>query len=420
MQKLRQKAHDTLRRSESFFKTDMVYLAKGGFWLTLGQIISTLSAFALSIAFANLLSPDEYGVYRYILSTMALLTIPAMGGIDTALIQAIAKGFNGSINIARKTKFKYGLIGSLFSLFLSGYYLINGNSDLGLSFLIGAIFLPYMESLSLFSAILQGKKDFRKSSTYLSISQIIAVSTTLLFLLFTKELPLLVFTYFVTWTATRYISLKIVLKTTNLSGQEDASLISYGKHLTFMNILPTVASYIDRFIIFHFIGAAELAVYSIAIAPPEHIKGILKNIQILALPKFSERGLEDLKQTFRGKIIIMTAITAIPVALYILLAPIIFQIIFPQYLSAILYSQIFSISLITIGASIATTAMQSQKDQIGLYQFNIWTSVIQILLMITGALSAGVMGVIIARVLTRFFVLILSIKLFQSTKPSLT
>ena len=43
-----------LRKSEKYTKTDMVYLFSGGSWLVVGQIISSVSALALAVLFANL------------------------------------------------------------------------------------------------------------------------------------------------------------------------------------------------------------------------------------------------------------------------------------------------------------------------------------------------------------------------------
>ncbi len=67
MQTLRAKICNFLRWSEKYIKTDMIYLVKGGFWLTLGQIISSVSSLLLVIAFANLLPKETYGIYKYFL-----------------------------------------------------------------------------------------------------------------------------------------------------------------------------------------------------------------------------------------------------------------------------------------------------------------------------------------------------------------
>ena len=43
---------------------DMTYLAKSGSWLVSGQIISSISAFLLSVIFANLLDKQSFGTYQ--------------------------------------------------------------------------------------------------------------------------------------------------------------------------------------------------------------------------------------------------------------------------------------------------------------------------------------------------------------------
>ena len=73
IKKIKEKIYNLLRWSEKYTKTDMVYLAHGGFWLSFGQIISSLSSFLLAIAFANLLPKETYGNYKYILSIASIL-----------------------------------------------------------------------------------------------------------------------------------------------------------------------------------------------------------------------------------------------------------------------------------------------------------------------------------------------------------
>lgn len=416
MERLRQKAYSLLRKSEGIFRTDMVYLARGGFWLGTGQFITTLSSFILSVAFANFLSPDEYGIYRYILSTAVILTIPALGGIDTALIQAVARGYDGSLELARKTKFRYGLLGGFAGLALGAYYLYQANTTLGFSFLIAGIFLPFMESLSLYDSVLQGKKNFKLSSLFASGSQFISVALTLALLLFTKNIPVLIFAYFASWTLCRYTALRYTVRKMHIEGSTDPSLISYGKHLSVMGILSTIANYIDRFLVFHFVGAAELAIYSIAIAPPEQLKALFKSVQNLALPKYSGRSLESVQQSIMSKLKLLTLIISVVTVTYIVAAPIIFDIFFPKYVSAVLYSQIFSLSLVAISSSLVFAAMQAHRTQIELYKFNIWTSLSQIVLLIIGTAGFGVLGAIMARVLNRFVILAVSVSLYKSAK----
>ena len=65
MKNLKQKIYEFLRWSQKYTETDNVYLLKGGFWLIVNQIISISTGIVLYIAFANFLSPHDYGIYKY-------------------------------------------------------------------------------------------------------------------------------------------------------------------------------------------------------------------------------------------------------------------------------------------------------------------------------------------------------------------
>ena len=113
---IKQKLYNTLRRSEHWTHTDMVYIAKGGAWLTAARIVASISSFLMVIAFANLLTKEAYGLYQYVLSIVGILSISTLGGINTALTQAMARGYEGSIIPALKTRIHWGVIGGIGSI----------------------------------------------------------------------------------------------------------------------------------------------------------------------------------------------------------------------------------------------------------------------------------------------------------------
>src|SRR3989338_1976898 len=141
-ERVRGRLYRFLRWSERYTKTDMVYLASGGFWLTLGQIISSAATFGLAIAFANLLPKETYGTYKFILSIAGILSVLTLPGMMTALTQAVARGFEGSVIPALKLRVRWGMLAGLGNLVVATYYYFNGNTKLTISFLIVAAFLP--------------------------------------------------------------------------------------------------------------------------------------------------------------------------------------------------------------------------------------------------------------------------------------
>src|SRR5450631_2149615 len=93
-------AKDTLKRallwSGSYIKTDMLYLATGGFWSTTAQIITSAGTFVFAIIVAHFLSKEVYGEYKYVLSVVALLSIFSLT-LGTAVFQSTARGFVGAL-----------------------------------------------------------------------------------------------------------------------------------------------------------------------------------------------------------------------------------------------------------------------------------------------------------------------------------
>lgn len=410
--KIRNKTYLFLRWTEKWTKTDMIYLTKGGFWLTIGQIISSLSALLLSIAFANLIPKEVYGNYKYILSIVSILSISTLGEINTSLTQAIANGYKGSLIYPLQSKMKWGLLGSISSIIIAVYYFTVQNNPLAISFLISAIFLPIMDPLNVYNALLSGKKLFKNYTKYNVIVRILSTLSTIVVLFFTQNIALIMCTYFISNTVIRAIILYLVTKKYTFSKEKDPTIISYGKHLTFMGIINTIAGQLDKLITYYFLGPIDLAVYSFAIAMPEQIKSIFKNINTLAFPKFSSQKGKKLDKHFLQKLGKYISLTVIIFLGYVVFAPLLYKILFPQYTEAVFYSQVFALSLLAFPSGILITKLQSNKEQNILYQFNFIISTVQILLLLSLVYTYGLMGIILARVITRFVALFLSIFMY--------
>src|SRR3989344_4903049 len=123
----RHKLYTVLRGLEKYTKADMVYLAKGGFWITFGQSFSTLLSLVLIIAFANLLPKETYGTYRYILSLASIFNVFTLTGMNSAVARAVAIGHEGALRTSVKYQLKWNLLMLVAFFTLGGYYLANGD-----------------------------------------------------------------------------------------------------------------------------------------------------------------------------------------------------------------------------------------------------------------------------------------------------
>ncbi len=406
-----------LRWSEKYAKTDMVYLAHGGFWLTLGQIISSASSFLLAIAFANLLPKEIYGTYKYILSVCSILTIPTLSGMNTAIVQAVARGYEGSFIQTLKIKIRWGMLGGLASFILAGYYYFQGNTTLTISFLVSTVFLPFMDSFAIYDSLLQGRKLFGISTKYGIFSQIIAIASLVATLFLTKNLFLILLAYFIPWTLVRFIFFKLTLKKFPPNPQQDPKTISYGKHLSLIGIIGTVAAYLDRILIFHYLGAAEVAIYLIAIAPIEQIKGLFKNIPTLVLPKLAQRSFEEINSVLYRRLLQLFLIGGGIALIYILIAPYFFKIFFPKYISSINFSQLYALAIILLSPISFLSGIGQAKltlmPKSYLYQANLSSQILLIIMLLFLTPAFGIIGVVGSRLTYLAFTIIINLFFFR-------
>ncbi len=386
--------YKTLRFLERYTKTDMIYLAKGGFWLSAGQVITSLSSFVLAIAFANLMPPESYGVYRYVISWVSMLAAVTLIGANTALIQAISRGFEGSFWKIFWIKTYAGFIGAVISFSIAGYYYLQGNIILSISFILVGLLLPTLKASGLYLSLLYGRKDFKLAAISTSVVRIISAGVMIGTLFFTDNLFIILLAFFIPETILQFFYIWHTLRKRPLSKEIDPTTTSYGVHLSIMEILKVAAGQIDKFIIFHYLGATQLAIYTFALATPNQIKSFLQNITSLALPKMSMADDEVLRTHLPKKILrlelLMTAVTI----LYILAAPFLYKIFFPQYIASIAFSQIAALSLLFLPRTFLSSALVAKQKQKELYHIRIWTPMMRIIILCTTGYFWGIWGIL--------------------------
>lgn len=414
MDKMKSLVYQALRKSEKFTKTDMVYLARGGFWLGIGQVVTSLSAFFLSIAFANLLPASTYGTYKYVFSINAILLIATLSGIDNAVTQSISRKKDGTLIVGLKEKTKWGFIGSAGSIVISLYYYFSHNNELSIAFLIAAIFIPLTESLDIYNSLLQGKKLFSTYTIFNSVTQVTSSVALFVTMFFTKNILALIFVFLFTNTLLNGLFLFLTNRKYSENSEVDEQALTYGKKLSGLYIIATIASELDKLLVFHFLGAIELAVYTVAVAPTEQLKALLKNVQFVVLPKIAENQHKDIRASLFKKTFIFGLLILFLTGIYILVSPIVFKLAFPKYPQSILYTQLLSISVVAaITSSIIYTYVEVKRSEIWLTRFHIWSNVINVSLLFVGIYYFGLMGLIVSRIISRFLILGLTVKIAE-------
>jgi O-antigen/teichoic acid export membrane protein len=379
----------------------MVYLAKGSGLLGFGQLVSMSAGFIMALLFANFLPKEVYGTYKFILSVTAILSITTLSGMGTAVTRAVARGFDGTLDEALRTKARWGLLGSVISILIAGYYSFSGDMALAFSFFIVALFMPTMEAYGVYDSFLQGKKEFGTSIRYAVISKILSIVAVGLTIALTDNVVFVLLAYFVPFTATRFLFLRRVRNKYKSNDTQEEGADSFGKHLSAMGILGTIAGQLDKLLVFHFLGAVELAAYAIITAPIDQIKGFTDNISKIALPKFSQQGAENIGHTIWRRMAILIVVLIAVTAAYWFISPLVFKIFFSHYTAYTHLSQLFGLSIVSFALFIPLQILQAQQETGRLYILNVLTSTIQIGLSIVLVISHGLVGVVVARVIAR-------------------
>lgn len=395
----------------------MVYLTKGGFWLILLQVVSSVTGFALVVAFANFLPQAEYGVYQFVLATAAILSISTLAGLNIAAVRSVARGAEGTVIPAFKTKLRWGFLGSIASIILAVYYLVQGNIVLAVSFLIISIFLPLFYSLGISGSLLSGKQLFRVNAKYNIVGQVLSAIIIFAALYFTDNIVIVLLVYFASWTAIRAVIFQLTIKKYKINNKEDSEIRNYGKHLSVMGAMGSMGDYADKLLIFHYLGAVEVAIYSLAIAPVMQLKGLIKHLNTLALPKLSQRNKEEIQNgIIRKSIRVFTASLPL-IVLYIFAAPYIYKVFFPAYSESVIYSQIFALVLAftTLGI-IPTTALEAQMEVRKKYILTSSSKILKLILMVLFVIPYGIWGIIIAIITTNIITSLLSLWLVRTLK----
>lgn len=411
MESLKTKIVSILRYSERYTKTDMVYLAKNSLWLNLNTIISSAFALTLSIIFARYLNKEVYGNYQFLISLASIIGTLTLTGMNATVIQSVARGYDGILKKSVWVQIKYALVPFCIGMTASIYYFINNNTTLSYSLVAISILMPLTSAFNTWSAFLSGKKDFYKTFVFSQVSNLFYYLIMFTCIFIFPQTVTLVFANFIASALANFLIYLRVSKKYVSNNLEDTGSIEYGKKLSVSSILPLISIHIDNILVFHLLGASNLAVYAFASNIPEKFISLIRPISTVALPKMSVKNHEDFRKELGSKIFKFLLFSFMFSLIYIILAPFVYKILFPTYTDSILYSQVYVLAAaISTTTSLAVSFMFASRSK-KIYTYNIINPIFNIAAMIIGAFLFGIWGVIASRIIGNFFSLGLSYEL---------
>lgn len=392
---------------------DLSYFIKGGSWLTLNTLITLLTGLFTSALFARLWPADVFGQYSFIVNTLSFISLAGLPGMGLAITQASAEGYDGTFIIILKKVFKWSLLG-LSTLFFGGiYFYLRQNPNLGLSFFVIAILFPANAVGNFYMAYLNGKRQFKKIAVLGLINQIIPTLLTALALFL---LPNLIIVTLASLGSTAVINLLISLFLISQikDKRSDPKLINLGFHLSISQIFTIAADYFDRLLVPLLLGFSNNAVYAFATMIPLQIHAFFKTFTNLGQPKIAEQSEDSLQKGLIRKSLQLEFLILLIILIYILVAPMIFHILFPAYEKNALYlSQLFSLSLLYFPSNLLGLGLVKKRATKSLYYLNVIYFIISVITLLIFIPTWGLIGAIISKILTRFLYALFQIYFFK-------
>lgn len=387
-------------------QTDIGYVSRSGFWLLLNQSISIATSLITTTAFGRLFSQENYGTYRYLLATYGLLTIFTLPGVRTAVTRLTSQGNEGALPYGVKMQMKGALVGSLVAAGIAAWYWHAGNHLLMMGMLVISVLLPITDTTDI-GSFLQGKKRFRALFGY---NLLITLFTTCAILLglWLKLSSLGLFILFLGSTAIARLSVywRYAPRAINDNAFIKKEIRDYGTHLSLLSVLSISASSLDKILLFQLLDAASVAQYAFAISIPNQMRGVIRHIGTLSLPKFSQRSQPEVHIGLRRRLPFLAIGVGVAIFSYILLAPLIFRLLFPAYLGVLVYSQIFSLSILDSITYPITAALSAHKKTRSLFILTVAIYGSNIIFMLIAIPLYGLRGAVISGLASRIITVI--------------
>jgi stage V sporulation protein B len=343
--------------------------AKGGFHLLWGLLVSTIISAVGSIIIANLLGPDNYGLYAIALTAPNLISIFRDWGITNALIKYSAQ-YKAENNVARlKSVFIssllfeiiLGLSLSILSFVFSGFLASNLNRPAIVTFIqVASFFILTGAIVNVATAAFTGMEKMHLNSIMLIVQSIVKTGIVIVFVLlgFGTFGAITGFTMAMLLTAvTGLLLLWIIYKPLIQNANKKLEILStiktmlkYGLPLSISTIIGGFLTQFLTYILAIYVTSnATIGNYSVAANFIILINFFAMPINTMMFPAFSKldynKDKETLKTVFQYSVK-YSALVVVPVsALVITLAEPAIGTIFPnRYTEAPLFLALLSVS----------------------------------------------------------------------------
>ena len=336
------RANDSIQHEESKYGFNLNFLIKNSSWMLFDNITSVFVGLVISVIFARVATKETFGLYNYLISVFALLSVFSMPGMNTAMFRGVSKGLDGTYRKAAKFMFFSSTIGLPILLGLGIYYYYFASKILGLCFMFSSLFFPFYYPSKVWTNLLQAQEKFKKFAIYNSILLIVRsiIVASVIFISKGKLLPIFLSFILVDVCINSYYYIKTLKFIRN--DKVEKGWKSTGYKLLIPALFNQFYSNIDKIVLIFFLGAEKLAIYSVAVATASKITNLLGCIVRVYSPKIYRTDTNDLVHIMKKKISSIFFILLFSLIVLFFLVPHVIKILYStKYLDSIVYAQTY-------------------------------------------------------------------------------
>lgn len=259
------------------------YFSEQGKWVLFGRIILTGIGLLSSILMARILTTQEYGEYKFVLSIIALLAIFSLPESFQVVIRYIPRGFNEILDYLLKLRLKISIISGAASLGVGAYYFTSDKLSLAIIFFCISFILPAYYSYQLYEPYMLSLNKNKIQNTTAIIKSLLQILSFFAVYYLTKSSPASTIIMILCMASVNIIFYNYIKNTDkiNLPTQEkNQADIKAVKNETFIlsaaGILPIISEQADKILIGDKISFESLAIYSTGILFAQAINGFFK------------------------------------------------------------------------------------------------------------------------------------------------
>ena len=388
---------------------DIRYLFKYSRYKLSFEITFFIVGFLITWCFGNFTSPEFYGTYLFITSTIIFFSFLSFAGINQSLIQSVASGYDYFFTTSIRKIFQYSFLGTLTIFAYTTIYstFVEFDFVVLISLFIGSIFFPISSALSVYHFFLDGKGEFKRDLIYRLINYLVVVLLLLGLIFLTKNLILHFLLLNIIHLITNFYFTRSCLKKIRRSQKNfilDRNALKFGLYLTKYGIITLICLNINNLIIGFYYGPIILAFYTIGKGLSSKINTLIKPTFSVLLTRYSQKGSKVSKAFFLYLVIGSISLFF----MIILILPMYLKVLFPDYIESINYGIAYSFITLIMPIVVVFGYYFRGKVEIKIIRnAQIIPDILSLILLIPLLLLFGIYGLILGEFLRYFLRLII-------------